>query len=250
VLYGPLVLAADEALLPDAHHSLAAIAAAGADAAALDVTPEPAPPGFQSWSGAQVFRIQAVTRNGGQPLTIRLLPFAQAGGTGSRYKVWLPLPGTGGGSLLAGGVESRSRPGNLPGTINGDSPAAVCTFDNKPAAQDWYAITLAAPVRIGRVQFLHGKSFHDGGWFAAAAAKPQVQVQRRAGGPWETIGELADYPATTNTDARGLQENQAFTLRLAQPLAVWGVRVLGQPAGGDNPAQAFSSCAGLQAFAP
>ena len=43
VLYGPLVLAADEALLGATNRSLSAVSAAGASLAALGVTPEPAP---------------------------------------------------------------------------------------------------------------------------------------------------------------------------------------------------------------
>ena len=43
VLYGPLVLAADQALLGSTNRSLNAISTAGTNLAALKVTPEPAP---------------------------------------------------------------------------------------------------------------------------------------------------------------------------------------------------------------
>ncbi len=62
VLYGPLVLAADEALLGATNRSLKAISAAGTNLAALDVTPEPAPDAVKSWPGAQVFRVNALAR--------------------------------------------------------------------------------------------------------------------------------------------------------------------------------------------
>jgi DUF1680 family protein len=90
VLYGPLVLAADDALLADTGLSIDSICLAGADAAALRVTPEPAPEGFRTWPGARVFRVNAIARKttatvkAGAATTIRLVPFADAGGTGAR----------------------------------------------------------------------------------------------------------------------------------------------------------------------
>jgi DUF1680 family protein len=59
VLYGPLVLAADEALLGDKQCPLTALGVASATLAALQVTPKPAPDKLKSWPGAQVFRINA-----------------------------------------------------------------------------------------------------------------------------------------------------------------------------------------------
>jgi hypothetical protein len=75
-----------------------------------------------------------------------------------------------------------------------------------------------------------------------------VQIQREKNGAWETIGELGDYPAATATKDAGLKTGQAFTLRLPNPVKAVAVRVVGVPASGDNPAQAFASCAELQAF--
>jgi hypothetical protein len=37
--------------------------------------------------------------------------------------------------------------------------------------------------------------------------------------------------------------------KLSVPVKAWGIRVIGKPASGDNPKQAFSSCGELQAFA-
>jgi DUF1680 family protein len=98
ILYGPLVLAADETLLADTGLSLDSFTLAAADAGALQITPEPAPAAFKTWPGARVFRVNAITRKAtstlatGAATTIHLVPFADAGGTGARYKVWLPLP--------------------------------------------------------------------------------------------------------------------------------------------------------------
>jgi len=97
VLYGPLVLAADEALLGATNRTLGAVSAAGASVGMLGVKPEPAPAAFKTWPGARVFRVNAIarTRAGdpkpGAPLEVRLIPFADAGASGTPYEVWLPL---------------------------------------------------------------------------------------------------------------------------------------------------------------
>ncbi len=193
------------------------------------------------------------TRQSPEPRKVTWVTFADAGAGGSTYRVWLRAPGTERSkneSLLVDGAESRSRQGNLSGSINdGDYGSMVVTFNGERAAEDWFAVTLSSPVTFKRVVFVHGKCFHDGGWFDCAAGKPKVQVQREKAGAWETVGELAEYPATTGTEEKGLSAGQKFTLRLAAPVKAVGLRVVGVPACGDNPAQAFSSCAELEAFA-
>lgn len=182
------------------------------------------------------------------------VPFADAGSSGGTYRVWLPAPGTPiqrNDSLLAGGQESRSRQGNVEGSIiDGDPESFVVTFDNRKRDEDWFAVTLDQPVSIRRVVFVAGNIFHDGGWFDASAGKPRIQVQRQTGGKWETLAEIADYPATTATDSAALADatRRKFTVRLEKPEPAASVRVIGKPACGDNPQQAFSSCAELQAF--
>ena len=259
VLYGPLVLAADQALLPKKPGlTLSAIAAGAADVAALNPRVEAAPSEFKSWPGAQVFRINAVMRRStaglksGATIPVDLVPFADAGETGGSYKIWLPLPGNGtGGNLLLDGQESRSRRGNVGGSIIDDElSSAVVTFDGKSLAQDWFAVSLAQPETIGRIVFVHGKNFHDGGWFDASAGKPSIQAKLERDGAWITIGELSTYPSTTSSDPGGLRPGQEFSCALKQPVTTWAIRILGKPASGDNPNQAFSSCAELQAFSP
>lgn len=250
VLYGPLVLAADEATLRDDAKRPTSFVIANPDLSALAFTPEPAPDELKTWRGAHVFRISAQVCTTGEAVGIRLIPFADAGSTGTRYKVWLPLSRERGGNVLPYGVESRSRQGNLTNSINDeDLVEPVVTFDEQPATEDWFAVTLDAPVKIGRVVFVHGKDFHDGGWFDTSAGKPKVQVQRERGNAWETVGELSEYPATTSKANAQLIANQPFTLRLPSPVQAVAVRVVGVPASGDDPRQAFSSCAELQAFA-
>src|SRR5262249_13978778 len=131
VAYGPLVLGADAALLNGAVQNnevpLRAVAAAGPTLNDLNVKPEAAPAYLRTWPGARVFSINAVTRmpldslHAGSTLTIRLIPFADAGETGTDYKVWIPLRGaTVSENLLIEGREARSCQGNLDGSINDD----------------------------------------------------------------------------------------------------------------------------------
>jgi DUF1680 family protein len=258
ILYGPLVLAADEALLGTGAVEINTLSLPTADLSTLNITPELAPEAIKSWPAARVFRLNAVARRNvgnlkaGAPMEARLIPFADAGSTGTRYKVWLPLRhASARGNLLLSGSESRSRQGNLDGSILDESAqSVVVTFDGQPASEDWYAVALDSGVRIARVVFTHGRNFHDGGWFDASQGKPQVQVQTEKGAPWTRIGCLEDYPATTKVSDAGLKPGARFTLRLAVPVEAVAVRVLGVPASGDNPAQAFSSCGELEAFSP
>jgi len=238
--WGPFVLAYDQKLNP----KLPAPSALGLVESQPTLTLKP---GIELAFGTQV-----VGGIGSMPKPATLVTFADAGAEGGVYRVWLHAPGvaaTENDSLLAGGTESRSRQGNQNGSINDDDfGSIVVTFDGKSVAEDWFAITLAEPVSVRRVVFAHGTNFPDGGWFDASAGKPRVQVQRDKGSAWETLGELSDYPATTATDNRKLKPGQTFTLRLSNPAKVLAVRVIGVPACGNNPRQAFSSCGELQAF--
>jgi len=174
-----------------------------------------------------------------------LVPFADAGANGDAYRVWLAGRAP---DRTAVANEARSRTGNVQGSIrDGDRDSFVVTFDGKAADADWYSIALARPEPIAAVHFAHGHSFHDGGWFDSSRGRPVVQVRAAADADWRTIGELADYPATTATAAAGLVDGQCFVLRLAAPVTALELRVLGTPAHGDRADQAFSSCAELWA---
>lgn len=259
VLYGPLVLTADSGLLGREGGSLNSVAAPGVDVAALQIAPEPAPLLLRTWPGALAFRMQAVLREAsgslpaGSPVPIRLIPFAEAGCTGTNYRLWLPLyrPGVSI-NLLREGVESRSSSHwvhRYDGLINDGDPATVVdTCDGKLAKEAWFAVTLPEPVKVSRVNFVHGRSDHDGGWFVSAGGRPRVQVLAAPKGEWETVGELADFPATTATSAEGLGNGARFSCDLGAPRRVVGVRVIGQPASGDNPKQSFATCAELEAY--
>ncbi|OJW14700.1 MAG: hypothetical protein BGO49_17080 [Planctomycetales bacterium 71-10] len=239
--WGPFVLAYDEARNPG-----------GPPARAVGLLPveraEPKP------GDALEFAIPVVGKDPSKPTTAAFVPFAEAGSTGGAYRVWLRAPGVPlaeAASLLAYAEESRSRGGNVDGSINdGDPESFVVTFDDRRprGGEDWYAVDLPAPARVGRVVFRHGKTFHDGGWFDASKGRPRIEVRREPGGPWEAVGELADYPATDATHVPDLAPGQAFELKLKEPTSAVGVRAVGTPASGDAPGQAFSSCAELEAF--
>jgi hypothetical protein len=180
-----------------------------------------------------------------------MVPFADAGTSGSRYKVWLPFgPPRPGENILLDGVESRSRELGHGGSVNGGDLHSVSdTFDGEAAAQDWFAVSLDRPVAISRVIFTHGTNFHDGGWFDAAAGKPAVQIKSTADGPWENLCPIESYPATSASDPAKLKPGQRFTCRLGKPVKIAAIRVIGKPACGDNPKQSFSSCTQLEAYA-
>ena len=267
--YGPLVLAADESLISEASSirrrgsaaapqkiPLNAIAVASPKLANLKLTPEPAPDEFRTWPAAQVFCIRAVTRKPlpnlktGTPLPIRLVPFADAGSTGARYKVWLPLSHElYRGNLLLDGKASRSRQENRDGSMTDeDFETFVTASDGKLAEEDWFAVALNEPLIVKRVLFAHGKTTANGGWFDATAGKPRIQVKRTKDGAWETVAELTNYPATTAKNSAEMEGGEHITCKLANPIKVWAIRVVGKPASGDNPQQSSSSCAELQAF--
>ncbi len=223
--WGPFVLAYDQAR----NHGLPSASAIGLVRERPELTLQPGP-------GLSVLG-PVVGRKGDGPRQAVLVPFADAGSTGGNYRVWLRAPGVKAstGSALAEGQESRSRQGNQNGSItDGDPTSFVVTFNGAAAQEDWYAVTLPAPARIARVVFKHGQNFHDGGWFDTRQRKPQVQVQRTAGGPWETVGELGGYPATTATDDGNIEAGQAFECRLGTSVSAMAVRVLGVPSSGDD----------------
>lgn len=236
--WGPFVLAYDQAKNP----GLPSASAIGLIRESSDLKLQP--------GTSLAFRGPVVGRKGESKTQALFVPFADAGSTGGDYRVWLRAPGVNAlESVLADGRESRSRQGNQNGSIiDGDPSSFVVTYDGSHAKEDWYAVTLAAPVRIGRVVFKHGQNFHDGGWFDTRGGKPQVQIQRTAGVPWETVGELRGYPATTTTDGRDIEEGHAFECRLGSSVSAVAVRVLGVPSSGDDASQRFSSCGELEAF--
>ncbi len=185
--------------------------------------------------------------------TVSLKPFADVGVTGQRYRVWLGAPGTFDStkfSLLCAGTESRSATGNVQGWINDADPASfVVTFDNSRHAEDWFAVEGTEPVEFRRVVIVHGRTFHDGGWFDTSKGPLRIEIKPDATSPWRQVGTLNAYPRTTATDAAGLKGGESFELKLDRLVQAVGVRVVGVPACGTNASQSFASCAELSVFA-
>ncbi|MCW3094459.1 MAG: hypBA1 2 [Chthonomonadaceae bacterium] len=191
---------------------------------------------------------------GGEARKLVLTPYAFAGEDHkSHFAVWINLPGHAAtataSSLFESAVTSASRQGNQNGEItDGDTSTFRVTFDAKRAEEDWFALTLPTPVTIGRIVFAHGKTFHDGGWFDTSTGKPRIQIRTSPNGPWQTVTTLDSYPKTTAMNAAGLMGGETFEVKFP-PVKAFALRIVGKPASGDNPAQSFSSCAELQAFA-
>ena len=143
-------------------------------------------------------------------------------------------------------AESQSRIGNVKGSLI--KGTLITTYDASKQEQDWYAITLAKPSTVGWVIFTHGKWWQNGGWFDASKGKPQVQAQAEKDGPWATVGELSDYPATTATDNKSFPNYSRFACTLTPPVTAVSVRVIGRAASGGDSAKNFSSSAGLAVY--
>lgn len=246
--YGPLILAADQAHNPDLKKPARAEVIAAAD------------PPFQRVDTGKpnelLFTSEGYLRRGSKPADkqpINLVPFFSAGADRGTFVVWIkkvgatPGPMTGE-SLLAYGEETRSRDGNVEGEIaDANLDTFVVTFDGKKQEEDWYAVDLDVAANINRVVFVHGSVYHNGGWFETSGGKPRVQVKKTKDGQWEEIAKLDQYPDTTTDKPGELKPKQAITVEFA-PTEVWGVRVIGKPASGDDPTQNFSSCAEIQGY--
>jgi DUF1680 family protein len=250
IMVGPMVLALDTAYgltaLPLRHFRLPSdrIADLGLK------------PSDRSRSGEPVYTARMLLdRAAAAPSSQMLTPYAWAGQNGkSAYEVWIrraasaPLKESL--SLLYGCEQICSRVGNVDGDITDDDFGTFrVTFNGARADEDWFGAVVGKPVEIRRVVFGHGRTFHDGGWFdtKGGTEMPRVQVRTSPDGPWTTVATLATYPKTTSGDCAGLSGGERFEAALP-PVKIYAVRVIGKPASGDNPLQAFSSCSEIQAF--
>ncbi len=242
-MWGPAVLAYDEAYNPD----LGPISAVGfadlTNGPAVEFTPAP--------DGAARFKVPVRSaRLPGIHLATFVL-FADAGSASSRYRVWLPGPQTElprNPSQFAYAPESRSQRGNVSGSItDGEAETFVVTFNNRPQSEAWFAVQSEQPIDIRTVAFAHGRTFHDGGWFDTSSGKPEIQIQRTRDGAWTTVARLESYPATSAQNSADLEPGMVFNQPLPHAEQVVGLRVVGKPASGDDARQAFASCAELGA---
>lgn len=248
VMYGPLVLSCDEALNPLMKNasvgmatekgkvSLKVIASTGDPENALFVAKGLSYSGYSSKP---------------EPCKLNLTPYYVAGSHGSPAFVWMQTASVLASqtrSLFLGAQETRSRAGNITGSICDENfPGFVVTFDNTRQPEDWYVLTLHRPVTVRSIIFKQGKLFHDGGWFDTSACKPRIQVMKSAESPWVDLCKIDSYPETTSTSHGTLIDDQEFKLSV-DPVSIYGIRVIGVPASGDNPAQNFSSCSAIRAY--
>ncbi|MBS1701885.1 MAG: glycoside hydrolase family 127 protein [Armatimonadetes bacterium] len=162
-----------------------------------------------------------------------------------RYRIWLPTQPLAT-SAFQDAKESRSVEGNVDGSIcDGDPGTFVVTFDGKKHESAWFALNLESPVEVSHFEFVQGGLFHDGGWFDSSVEPPKFEVQIAKGGKWMTIAPVVGYPKTTATDRGSLKAGDAFKVDMLKSVKVYGVRVIGTPACGDNPLQSFASCGEL-----
>ena len=283
--FGPLILAADEAFasggtssiepprhelradvkVEDEGRSVAgsafkrlALGAVGVDE--LGMRLRPATNDSPSVEDRLVFDVRAVRRDPRQPtqvadpVTVGFRPFAEAGESGSEYRVWMPVFGAPAFNIATLGVESRSRSmkntwGHAPSIIDGSKARAVLAQGGTAPHEDWFQVDLPAAIEISKVVFYHGHSSKDGGWFDATKGKPRIQVRHERTAAWITVGELSAYPNTTNESAAGLTAGERFEFVLPKPEVVCAVRVAGVSAGGEEPLKAHASCAELEIFA-
>ena len=119
------------------------------------------------------------------------------------------------------------------------------TYDGTHRDEDWFAVERPQPAKINMATYIHGRVFHDGGWWDASKGKPRIQVKRTAASDWEDLARLESYPETNAADHKNIADNAEFTVRFA-PISVVGIRVIGAPASGNNPKQNFASCSELQ----
>jgi hypothetical protein len=278
LLYGPLVLAADEALLSVPGARIEQVVLPSDDLAKLDFTVEPAPAPQRTWQGARVFRIKAGLRqsSGNTSTTlardIRLIPFADAGGSGTAYAVWLPIDHevTAPNVLLEGVPSATGETESLRACADGEIGSVAVLRPENPAGAQGFSVALPRSVIIRKIVFAHGRIWGSGGWFDTSTNGPQFEVQRTPGGPWENVGALPHYPRTTATDGRILapllgrsQDNWScsaaelarivaqctYVLELPEAISVVAVRVTGTPSQPTPGGPGVLTCAELQAYA-
>jgi hypothetical protein len=96
IIFGPLVLAADAAYSTRAVESITSVELSGTNISTLNFKIKSAPDSKKTWTEAKVFEVNASGASGkrpaGSPPRITLVPFADAGQSGTTYQVWLPIP--------------------------------------------------------------------------------------------------------------------------------------------------------------
>ena len=259
VLYGPLVLAADEALLGNAQSKAKTVPRSrpgdGPDSTQCHRRGQSATGTAQGQAGSRAGRIPDLARRASLPHPRRHPQTAACDSRSARHcpSGWFRSPMR---VPRERAIRSGCRcPANFTAAIcfwtarqairartisdgsmtDEDFETFVTTSDGKLADEDWFAVELNEPVMVKRVLFAHGKTLPNGGWFDSTAGKPRIQVKRTKDGAWETVAEISDYPATTAKNSAEMEGGEHVVCKLASPIKAWAVRVMGKPACGDNP---------------
>ena len=245
---GPLVLALDQALVDGDPVALTALTVRDEAMDRLPVRVDPRVPDDRNLAFGATFVLPGKHHAEGdeRPADLRLTDFAQVGRT--PFRLWLRRPSA---PPVSTAAEAWSRAGNVEGSItDGDPQTFRVTFDGSRQAEDWYQVSWTKQRLVTKVVFVQGRVFHDGGWFDTTAGRPRIEVRDAADQPWRRLATLDSYPAATATDAKGLDLGRRFELALPTPVRIVALRIVGQPACGDNASQAFSSCAELNGIEP
>ena len=256
VTAGPLVLALDQADNPGIRIPKY-VALQGLAAENCKFENKPAKRNY-SWQDEKLWAcnvrdLTAAAQGKEAECRVLLRPFFDAGSWDSTcYAVWLRAPGAVLSDDAIGpftfGRELYSCQGNVNGSIaDGDFSTFRVTYDGKPQEQAFFGVAIEQSVKVNRAVYVAGNVFHDGGWFDTTSGKPKLQVKKTSDGPWIDIAVFEDYPTATATDPKGIYLGLRFTVRF-EPAEAVAIRVIGEPSSGDNPSQAFASCAELVAF--
>jgi DUF1680 family protein len=160
-------------------------------------------------------------------------------------------------------------PTNVEEFLTDEDPRSFCTVNpedfglanylgaprGKRGDPVWFAVFLPGPASISRIVFRHGAVGASGGWFDTTEMTPQIQVARSpipvsanfafpdtSKVRWDVAAVLDHYPRTEGSNPPPLADGALFDVRLAEPIEVYGIRVVGR-AGGD-----YASCAELSAY--
>jgi hypothetical protein len=143
-------------------------------------------------------------------------------------------------------------------TVNPEDPGLADYLGAPPGRRGdavWFTVLLRQPATISRIVFRHGASGANGGWFDTTVSPPRIEIAREPvpmsandavpderAARWETVALVTDYPRAGATLAPALTDGQRFEMRLAQPVTICALRIVGRP-GGDH-----ASCAELSAY--
>jgi DUF1680 family protein len=258
---GPLVFALEEASLTAYGQGITTVRLAGTDlpSLGLQLSDEPQP-GRSPASGLRLTATVTACRptrgtKVGDTLRATFVPFSEAGGGRTPYRVWVPGPQQGPDNLLPLGTASCSEAGQDCTVINDDNQGSNIELIGADRKEDaWFAVSLPAGAKLTRFVYVSGsehwaeRGTRYPGWFDSSAGKPRIEIRRTPDADWEAVGTLDSYPQTSATDSAGIRECQHFELVLPKAVEAVAVRVIGRPCEGGTPAHSRLSIGELEAY--